>query len=319
MRRRCKFSDGLSVAGLSKQHSRKAALISVLKRNGNGRTSPSRERRRRCSDCSPSLRSGRAIQKSRLAFVQDRPGGIVNANLPSATPSPLFEGRSGARRVFQCRGIGRTAWKFQPPSWKDSPTRFATQRKIRKVELRSDSEKALFWKEKLGEKNKPRVGLVWSGGFRPDQPELWPINRRRNIPLAKLAALKNPDIEFYSLQKGQPAESELAELTRDNWGGPEIVDFTSLLNNFSDTAALIENLDLVISVDTSTVHLAGALGKPVWILNRFASCWRWLIDRADSPWYPTVKLYRQEKASDWDAVIQRVKADLLRFHGGSGL
>ncbi len=105
--------------------------------------------------------------------------------------------------------------------------------------LRSDSEKALFWKEKLGEKNKPRVGLVWSGGFRPDQPELWSINRRRNIPLAKLAALKNPDIEFYSLQKGQPAESELAELTRDNWGGPEIVDFTSLLNNFSDTAALV--------------------------------------------------------------------------------
>ncbi len=129
--------------------------------------------------------------------------------------------------------------------------------------LRSDSKKSLFWKEKLGEKSKPRVGLVWSGGFRPGHPEFWSINRRRNIPLAKFAALKNPDIDFYSLQKGQPAESELAELVRANWDGPRIIDFTSLLNDFSDTAALIENLDLVISVDTSIVHLAGALGKPV--------------------------------------------------------
>ncbi len=157
--------------------------------------------------------------------------------------------------------------------------------------------------------------MVWSGGFRPNQPELWSVNRLRNIPLAKLAALKNPDIEFYSLQKGQPAESELAELMRDNWDGPRIIDVTSLLNDFSDTAALIENLDLVISVDTSTAHLAGALGKPVWILNRFYTCWRWFLERTDSPWYPTVKLYRQEKAGDWDAVIQRVKTDLIDFPG----
>ena len=170
-----------------------------------------------------------------------------------------------------------------------------------------------FWQAKLGDKNKPRVGLVWSGGFRPNQPEVWSVNSRRNIPLAKLAALKNPDIEFYSLQKGQPAESELAELISDNWGGPNLVDYTSLLNDFSDTAALIENLDLVISVDTSTAHLAGALGKPVWILNRFDTCWRWLLERTDSPWYPTAKLYRQQKAGDWDAVVQRVKADLIRF------
>jgi hypothetical protein len=77
--------------------------------------------------------------------------------------------------------------------------------------LKADAEKSLFWREKLGAKNKPRVGLVWSGGFRPNQPELWAVNRRRNIPLAKLAALKNPDIEFYSLQKGEAAEAELAD------------------------------------------------------------------------------------------------------------
>ncbi len=184
--------------------------------------------------------------------------------------------------------------------------------------LQANAEKSRFWQEKLGDKNRPRVGLVWSGGFRRNQPEAWSVNSWRNIPLAKLAALKNPDIEFYSLQKGQPAESELAELIKNNWDGPHIVDYTSLLNDFSDTAALIENLDLVISVDTSTAHLAGALGKPVWILNRFETDWRWLLERTDSPWYPTAKLYRQQKAGDWDAVVQRVKADLMSFHTGKG-
>jgi tetratricopeptide (TPR) repeat protein len=178
--------------------------------------------------------------------------------------------------------------------------------------FKANAEKSLFWKIKLGEKSKLRVGLAWSGGFRPNQPEVWSDNKRRNIPLAKLAVLKHPNIEFYSLQKGQPAESELAELMRENWDGPDIIDFTSLLNDFSDTAALVENLDLVISVDTSTAHLAGALGKPVWILNRFDTCWRWLLERTDSPWYPTAKLYRQKKTGDWENVVQRVKMDLIK-------
>jgi tetratricopeptide (TPR) repeat protein len=179
--------------------------------------------------------------------------------------------------------------------------------------LKSSADKSRLWKEKLGKANKPRVGLVWSGGFRPNQPELWSVNSRRNIPLARLAALKHPDVEFYSLQKGEPAVSELAELIRHNWDGPTIIDVTRELNDFSDTAALIDNLDLVISVDTSTAHLAGALGKPVWILNRFDACWRWLLDRTDSPWYPTARLYRQEKAGHWDDVVQQIKLDLMCF------
>jgi tetratricopeptide (TPR) repeat protein len=179
--------------------------------------------------------------------------------------------------------------------------------------LKANSEKSRLWKERLGERHKRKVGLVWSGGFRPNQPELWFIDSRRNIPLAKLAVLKHPDIDFYSLQKGEPAEAELAELIRYNWEGPHIVDFTSQLNDFSDTAALVENLDLVITVDTSTAHLAGAMGKPVWILNRFDTCWRWLLNRTDSPWYPTVKLYRQEKTGHWDDVVQRIRMDLDVF------
>jgi tetratricopeptide (TPR) repeat protein len=179
--------------------------------------------------------------------------------------------------------------------------------------LMSNSEKTRLWKERLREGRKRKVGLVWSGGFRPNQPELWFIDSRRNIPLAELAVLKHPDIDFYSLQKGEPAESELAELIHRNWKGPQIVDFTSQLDNFSDTAALVENLDLVITVDTSTAHLAGALGKPVWVLNRVDTCWRWLLNRADSPWYPTVKLYRQEKAGHWHDVVQRIRTDLDEF------
>jgi tetratricopeptide (TPR) repeat protein len=176
----------------------------------------------------------------------------------------------------------------------------------------SDSIKRRFWMEHLGVRTKPRVGLVWSGGFRPDQPEVWPVNSRRNVPLAKLSVLRNPDIDFYSLQKGEQAESELAELKATGWQGPELIDFTHALHDFSDTAALVENLDLVISVDTSVAHLAGALAKPVWIMNRFDTCWRWLLNRADSPWYPTARLYRQQRVGDWDEVIERIRMDLYK-------
>ncbi len=107
---------------------------------------------------------------------------------------------------------------------------------------------------------------------------LWRVNERRNVPLAKLAALKGVDVEFFSLQKGKLAEAELAELVSQNWDGPAIIDFTNELDDFADTAALMDNLDLIVTVDTSTAHLAGALGKPVWILVRFESDWRYLLE-----------------------------------------
>ncbi len=178
--------------------------------------------------------------------------------------------------------------------------------------LRSDPREVRQWRARLGETRKRRVGLVWSGGHRPDHPELWCINDRRNIPLRTLSALRRPGLEFYSLQKGQPAESELTAVTAGGWDGPEIHDFSALLRDFADSAALIEQLDLVISVDTATAHLAGALGKPVWILNRFDTCWRWLLDRPDTPWYPTAQLYRQPRGGDWDSVIAEVARDLAR-------
>lgn len=183
--------------------------------------------------------------------------------------------------------------------------------------LAADPVKTDWWRRKLGEQGKRRVGLVWAGGFRPDQPETWDLNARRNIDLSELAPLKSDRVEFYSLQKGEPAESDLARLEATQWNGPTVIDFTSDLRDFSDTAALVANLDLVITVDTSIAHLVGALGRPVWILNRFDSCWRWLRGREDSPWYPTATIYRQDQPGDWRGVIEKVKSDLTRMLGGS--
>ena len=174
--------------------------------------------------------------------------------------------------------------------------------------LLADPAKVKAWAGKLGAKSKLRIGLVWSGGFRPNQPELWATNEKRNMPLTKLAPLGTLDAAFYSLQKGDRAVAELKELLTSGWRGPSIIDWTDELTDFSDTAALVENLDLVVSVDTSTAHLAGAMGKPVCLLNRFDTEWRWL---PNSPWYPTVKSYRQIEAGNWEQVIENLKADLI--------
>jgi len=174
--------------------------------------------------------------------------------------------------------------------------------------------KVKLWANKLGLRSKYRIGLVWSGGFRKDQPELWAINRRRNIELKKFKVFSALDfIEFYSVQKGKEAVEQLDKAVKENWNGPKIIDYTDELNDFSDTAALIENLDLIISVDTSTAHLAAALGKPVWLLNRYDTCWRWLDDgRSDSIWYSNIRLFRQSKENDWDSVIAEVFSKLKK-------
>ena len=179
--------------------------------------------------------------------------------------------------------------------------------------LKPDPHKAAHWKEVLGTKNRLRVGLVWSGGFRPNQPELWEVNERRNIPLHQLAQLNLPAVDFYSLQKGEEAKATLLSSESSGWNGPKLIDYTDQLVDYSDTAALITNLDLVISVDTSVVHMAGALGKPVWVLNRFDTDWRWFLDRTDSPWYPSATIFHQPNPGDWDSVVVKVKEELKKL------
>jgi hypothetical protein len=172
--------------------------------------------------------------------------------------------------------------------------------------LHAPTGKVRAWAERLGPAAKKRVGLVWSGGVRPGMPGYWASNTRRNIPLATLATLAGADVEFYSLQKGAPGEGEVGRLRAQGWDGPDIIDFASDLKDFADTAALAENLDLVISVCTSTAHLAGALGKPMWLLNHFDTCWRWGLERSDSPWYPTARVFRQKTLGDWGPVVEEV-------------
>jgi Flp pilus assembly protein TadD len=168
--------------------------------------------------------------------------------------------------------------------------------------LRADPAKVALWAKRLEPAKGLRVGLVWVGGRRTAQPELQPLNRRRNIPLATLAPLaQTRGVSFVSLQKDPPASEAYAPPA-----GMAMFDFTGDLQDFSDTAALVANLDLVISVDTAVAHLAAAMGKPVWLLNRFDSCWRWLMNRDDSPWYPTVRLFRQPAPYDWETPIAAV-------------
>lgn len=153
----------------------------------------------------------------------------------------------------------------------------------------------------------PKVGLVWAGDSRQHDPKANAIDALRSISLAQLAPLAAIDtVTFVSLQKGAPAAQAQSPPS-----GMRLIDWTAELEDFADTAALIANLDLVVSVDTAVAHLAGALAKPVWILSRFAGCWRWLDGRDDSPWYPTARLFHQRAPGAWDEVIALV-ADALR-------
>ena len=179
--------------------------------------------------------------------------------------------------------------------------------------IHPDSTKVNYWVQKLGLKTKPRVGLVWSGGFRADQPAVWSVNKRRNLPFEYFAELADFEIDFFSIQKGEPAESEFKKSIEIGWSGPTIKNYTDELKDFSDTAGLIEQLDLIISVDTSTAHLAAAMGKQVWLLNRFDTCWRWLLDTEASPWYPTLTIFRQKRPGDWASVMKKVK-EMLRIN-----
>jgi ADP-heptose:LPS heptosyltransferase len=120
-------------------------------------------------------------------------------------------------------------------------------------------------------------------------------------------------VDFVSLQKGERAEAELKARLAAGWDGPALLDVSAELTDFAETAALIEALDLVISVDTATAHLAGALGKPVWVLLKSDSCWRWLEGREDSPWYPSARLFRQDRPGNWPGTMARVREALAGY------
>jgi len=175
--------------------------------------------------------------------------------------------------------------------------------------LSADPADVAVWRNRLRAVPGLRVGVVWAGNSRFGSAELMATDQRRSMPLHTLAPLASvAGCSFVSLQAGPPAGQATSPPA-----GMILYDHTDLLGDFADTAALIETLDLVISVDTSVAHLAGAMGKPVWLLNRFDSCWRWLPHRDDSPWYPTMRLFHQTTPGNWDNVARRVVAALREF------
>ncbi|HLZ06217.1 MAG TPA: tetratricopeptide repeat protein [Bradyrhizobium sp.] len=162
------------------------------------------------------------------------------------------------------------------------------------------SEKVQAWKARLGAHDRLRVGLAWSGN--PKQGN----DRRRSMPLRTLAPLFDCDATFVSLQKDLRADDK-AFLE----GHTDIIDLTVGLTDFAETAALIASLDLVITVCTSIAHLAGTLGRETWVMLPHVGDWRWLAGRDDSPWYPTVRLFRQDETHSYAAVVEHVRNELL--------
>lgn len=157
------------------------------------------------------------------------------------------------------------------------------------------------WAERLAPVEGLKVGLVWAGAPRSHDQEASALDRRRSLRLEDyrpLAAI--PRVTFVSLQKGEPAKQVGASLD-----GMRLVDMTEELVDFADTAALVANLDAVVSVDTSVCHLAGGMGKPVFILSRFDACWRWMRGQEECPWYPTARVFHQPAPGTWAPVIAK--------------
>jgi tetratricopeptide (TPR) repeat protein len=211
---------------------------------------------------------------------------------------PLLSGLKGVEAVV-ARGDALPRFDLHAPLL-SLPRLFGTREGTIPGEtpyLHADAAVAAQWRQRLEAAAGPGklVGLAWAGS-----PELAADRQRSMAPelLAPLFAV--PGVKFVSLQKSGPAAP--ADFP--------MLDFMSGMDDFADTAALVANLDLVISVDTAIAHLAAALGKPVWLMNRFDPCWRWLAGRRDSPWYPNLRLYNQSQPDGWAPVVSAIAQDL---------
>jgi tetratricopeptide (TPR) repeat protein len=168
--------------------------------------------------------------------------------------------------------------------------------------LSPEPQRVEAWRERLREGDF-KIGLVWAGNAKPDPA--------RTVPAALLSKLAGiPGARFYGLQKRsaptyQPSPPEL-----------QLIDLDDELNDFHDTAAAMMNLDLILTIDTAAAHLAGALARPTWTLLPWSPDWRWMLDREDSPWYPTMRLFRQSRQDEWSDVIDRVREELIKQKGG---
>jgi hypothetical protein len=174
--------------------------------------------------------------------------------------------------------------------------------------LSASDEARARWRGRVAGDERLQVGLVWAGAPREFRPADYLIDRRRSMGLARMRPLLNlACVRFHSLQLGQAAR-QIDELDLRGI----LLDHSADIGDYMDTTAIIEQLDLVIAVDTSVVHAAGALGRPVWVLSRFDACWRWLRNRETNPWYPTARVFGQPAPGDWDTVIANAAEALAR-------
>lgn len=209
----------------------------------------------------------------------------------------LFSGMDGIDQVV-ARGDALPAFDVHCPLL-SLPLAFGTTLESIPAQvpyLRAPADRVSAWRQRLGPKTKPRVGVVWAGSRSID-------NDQRSLRLDDFARACDADVEFLGLQK-EVRPTDAKELARH----PHIRNLE--LGDFADTAGVLENLDVVLTVDTAAAHLAGALGRPVWILLPFAPTWRWLLGRDDSPWYPTARLFRQPEPGDWKEPLARARAAL---------
>jgi hypothetical protein len=162
----------------------------------------------------------------------------------------------------------------------------------------ADPARLEHWKKRLADMPRPRVALNWAG--RPTHPN----DANRSMAFSHLTALADTGVTFLSIQKGTAATDAQ---------GMKLVNLSEEITSFEDTAAILSLVDLLISIDSSPVHMAGALGRPAWVLLPYISEWRWLEDRVDTPWYPTLRLFRQQQRGDWSGLMQQVKSELVQW------
>jgi hypothetical protein len=245
---------------------------------------------------------GDTIQFARYVPMVAALGARVILFIPDAL-CPLLSGLAGVSQCLPLSASSLPAFDMYCPV-SSLPLAFETRLATIPAEKSylppPAADRLRAWEGRLGPRNGLRVGLVWSGN---------PIHKNdhnRSIPLRLLAQILDVDATFVSLQKDPRSDDRATLLERS-----EIIDLTAHLTDFAETAALISCLDLVVTVDTSTAHLAGALGCPTWILLPYTPDYRWLLDRDDSPWYPTMRLFRQTATREYASVIDRVRTELL--------
>ena len=242
---------------------------------------------------------GDTIQFARYVPLVARRGATVILEAHGAL-APLLAPLEGVARVVE-RGATLPSFDLHCPLM-SLPLAFGTTLATIPAQvpyLQAPAEHLERWRARLGERRRPRVGLAWSGS-----PTLR-NDRNRTIPLARTAPLRSLPVDLFALQKDVRPEDRPAFAE-----GPPIATFGDQLADFRDTAALTGLMDVVVSVDTSIAHLAGALARPVLLMLPFSPDWRWLLGRSDTPWYPTMRLLRQPRPGDWEAVLQAVEAGL---------